>query len=167
LLVARLRDTLAGEQFHAVPQGPAAVTGQRIPGVPRTSSMHNRPVLLVDGDEDARIILRRLLEHHGYPVIEEVECDAALAAAHTHEVALIVTELYIARGNNVACLIECVRADARLAGIPVVVVTTQAFRDDELRALAAGSAGYIVKPFAAHEVIHRIEEILSTHGASH
>jgi two-component system chemotaxis response regulator CheY len=123
--------------------------------------MSNRPVLLVDGDEDARIILRRLLEHHGYTVLEEVEYDAALAAARTHQVALIVTELFIARGDGVVCLVESLKADAELASIPVVVVTTQAFDDDQRRALAAGSAGYIVKPFAAHEMVDRIEQVLA------
>jgi two-component system chemotaxis response regulator CheY len=128
--------------------------------------MPNRPVLVVDGDEDARIILRRILEHHGYSVIEEVEYDAALAAARAHQVALIVTELFIARGDAVVCLVEALKADAELARIPVMVVTTQAFHDDERRARAAGSAGYIVKPFAAQEVILRIEEMLANGPAS-
>jgi len=123
--------------------------------------MFSRPVLLVDGDEDARIILRRLLEYHGYPVIEETECDAALAMARAHEVALIVTELYVTRGDTVVCLVEALKADADLAGIPVMVVTTQAFNDDERRARAAGSAEFIAKPFVAQELINRIDRLLS------
>ena len=127
--------------------------------------MFSRPVLLVDGDEDARIILRRLLEHHGYSVMEETECDAALAKARAHEVALIVTELYVTSGDTVVCLVEALKADADLARIPVMVVTTQAFNDDERRARAAGSAEFIAKPFVAQELIHRIDRLLSGKSA--
>jgi two-component system alkaline phosphatase synthesis response regulator PhoP len=118
--------------------------------------MATRPVLLVDGDEDARIILRRLLEHEGYPVIEATDLETALSAARESDVAVIVTELYVSCGQGMACLVETVKRDSALASIPVIVVTTQTFGADEERARAAGSAGFIPKPFAAREVVAEI-----------
>lgn len=44
-----------------------ATTGADSPLVHAEDVVPSRPVLLVDGDPDARIILRRLLEHYGYP----------------------------------------------------------------------------------------------------
>ena len=121
-----------------------------------------RPVLLVDGDLDARIILRRLLEYYGYQAIEAVDHDAALALARQHDVALIVSELYIPCGDEVTCFVESVRADRSLSEIPVLIVTTQAFGADEQRARRAGSAGYIVKPFAASDVMTEIARLMNT-----
>ena len=123
--------------------------------VPRT-----RPVLVVDGDADARIILRRLLEHHGYQTIEAVDHDSALALARGGNVALIVSELLVHCGEGMACLVESVRADDTLADVPVLIVTTQAFEADEQRARGAGSAGYIVKPFAAGDVMTEVTRLV-------
>ena len=123
--------------------------------------VRSRPVLLVDGDLDARIILRRLLEYHGYDAIEAVDHDAALTLAREQDVALIVSELLVHRDGEMACLVESVRADSALSDIPVLIVTTQAFDADERRARSAGSAGYIVKPFEASDVMAQIARLVS------
>ena len=120
-----------------------------------------RPVLLVDSDPDARVIMRRLLEHHGYQAIEAVDHDAALALARKHDVSLIVSELFVTCGDGMTCLVESLKADSALSTIPVLIVTTQAFTADEQRAQRAGSAGYIVKPFAATDVIAQVARLVT------
>jgi two-component system, chemotaxis family, chemotaxis protein CheY len=119
-----------------------------------------RPVLLVDSDPDARVIMRRLLEYHGYRALEAVDRDAALALAREHDVSLIVSELFVTCGDGMTCLIESLKADRALSTIPVLIVTTQAFSADEERAQKAGSAGYIVKPFAATDVIAHVARLV-------
>ena len=131
------------------------------PLVQAETVVRSRPVLLVDGDPDARIILRRLLEYHGYQAIEAVDQDAALALAREHDVSLIVSELLVHCGEGMACFVESVRADSALSEIPVLIVTTQAFDADEQRARSAGSAGYIVKPFAASDVMAEIARLVN------
>src|SRR5688572_17455541 len=70
----------------------------------------SRPVLLVDGDQDARVIMRRLLEYHGYQAIEAVDSEAALALAREHQPALIVSELFVTCGEGMTCFIESLRS---------------------------------------------------------
>ena len=103
--------------------------------------------------------MRRLLEYHGYQAIEAVDRDAAIALAREHEPALIVSELFVTCGDGMTCLVESLRADTSLSSIPVLIVTTQAFGADEQRARRAGSAGYIVKPYAATDVIAEVERL--------
>ena len=124
-------------------------------------ALASRPVLLVDQDPDARIILRRLLEHHGYDALEAVDADGALDLARERDVSLIVSELFVRREGGTACLVESVRADRELSSIPVLIVTTRAFGEDEQRARRAGSAGYIVKPFSAMDVMEQIARLVS------
>ena len=119
-----------------------------------------RPVLLVDQDPDARCILRHLLEHYGYDALEAVDADEALHLAREHDVALIVSELFVEREGGRACFVETVRADRSVSAIPVLVVTTHAFGEDEQRARRAGSAGYIVKPFSARHVMAQIARLV-------
>jgi DNA-binding response OmpR family regulator len=106
------------------------------------------------------MILRRLLEHYGYQAIEAVDHDVALTIARERDVALIVSELFVTRGDDASCLVESVRNDSVLADIPVLIVTTRAFGADEQRARQAGSAGYIVKPFAATHVMAEVARLL-------
>jgi two-component system chemotaxis response regulator CheY len=115
-----------------------------------------RPILLVDGDPDARTILRRMLEFHGFEAVEATEHDEALARARRGDLGLVMTEMYVQAGDGVGCLVESLKADASLADLPVVVVTTQAFAATEQRARAAGSAAYILKPFRATDVIAEV-----------
>jgi DNA-binding response OmpR family regulator len=123
--------------------------------------MRPHSVLLVDDDVDTRTIVRRLLEHHGYAILEASDHDAALATAREQEVGLVVTELYVPRGGERACMPESLKADRDTAEIPVVVLTTQAFDADEQRAREAGSARYFVKPFAARELVSAVIGLLS------
>ena len=121
-----------------------------------------RPVLLVDQDPDARIILRRVLEYHGYEALEAVDADGALGLARERDVSLIVSELFVKCGGDATCLVETLRADQSLSSIPVLIVTTRAFGEDEQRARRAGSAGYIVKPFSAMDVMSQVARLVNT-----
>jgi CheY-like chemotaxis protein len=121
----------------------------------------SRLVLVVDSDPDARTIMRRLLEHHGYQAVEAVDHDTALDIARERDIALIVSELFVSCGESTTCLLESVRRDERLSDVPVLIVTTRAFGADEQRALRAGSAGYIVKPFAATDVMTQVARLLN------
>jgi CheY-like chemotaxis protein len=138
---------------------PMTATPHVDPFEPFRCAVSSGLVLLVDGDPDARLILRRLLEHYGYEAIEAVDHDSALAFARDRDVALIVSELFVARGSGATCLVESVKADAELCDIPVLIVTTQAFAPAEQRAREAGSAGYIVKPFAAAGVMAEVARL--------
>ena len=59
-----------------------------------------------------------------------------------------------------ACLVESERAYSKISDIPVLIVTTQAFDADEQRARGAGSAGYIVKPFAVADVMTEVSRLV-------
>ena len=128
--------------------------------VPARTVVPPRSVLLVDGDSDARIILRRLLEHHGYRAIEAVDHDEAMTLAREQNVSLIVSELLVSSGTGMSCLAESVQGDSALAEIPVLIVTTQAFDADERRARRAGAA-YIVKPFVATDVMAHVDRLVT------
>ncbi len=58
-------------------------------------------------------------------------------------------------------LLKAVRADAKLANIPVLVVTAEAKREQIIRAAQAGVNGYVIKPFTAATLKEKIEKYLS------
>lgn len=66
---------------------------------------------------------------------------------------LILLDLKLGRRNGCDFLIR-LRADARLAGIPVVVFTTSDDQTDLASCYANGANGYVIKPGTYDELVH-------------
>jgi two-component system chemotaxis response regulator CheY len=56
-------------------------------------------------------------------------------------------------------LLQKIRSDERLKGVPVLMVTAEAKRDQIVAAAQAGVNGYVVKPFTAAALKEKIEKI--------
>ena len=56
-------------------------------------------------------------------------------------------------------LLKAVRADASLEGLPILMVTAEAKREQIIEAAQAGVNGYVVKPFTAAVLEEKIEKI--------
>jgi two-component system chemotaxis response regulator CheY len=57
-------------------------------------------------------------------------------------------------------LVQRVRADADLAQVPIVIITTEGGAEDRARALALGANAYITKPIRAPQVIKQVKALL-------
>jgi two-component system, cell cycle response regulator DivK len=117
-------------------------------------------VLLVDGSEDCRTILRLILEHEGFRVVEADDAQEGLRLAREMHPALAVTE-YPLPVPGFACLVGALRAEPALARVPILTLTSRAvprFRDE---ALAAGADRFLAKPIAPREALKVIRELLA------
>ena len=72
---------------------------------------------------------------------------------------LIVTDINMPDIHGLE-LISFVRRDARHAATPLVIVSTESSEEDRRRGLALGANAYLVKPFAALELLRVVEELL-------
>jgi len=95
-------------------------------GEQETPTLGLRPILLiVDDDDDVRILISELLHTAGYAVMEAR--DGAEALAHLHGAArlpaAILTDLSMP-GVDGWQLIENVRRDPRLFAIPIIVISS-------------------------------------------
>ena len=57
-------------------------------------------------------------------------------------------------------LIKAVRADAKLAKMPVLMLTAEAKREQIIEAAQAGVNGYVIKPFTAETLKEKLDKIL-------
>ena len=57
-----------------------------------------------------------------------------------------------------------VRADEKLKHLPVLMVTTEAKRQQIIEAAQTGVSGYVVKPFTAQALKEKIEKIFERIG---
>ncbi|MFG1923480.1 SpoIIE family protein phosphatase [Cryptosporangium sp. NPDC048952] len=115
-------------------------------------------VLVADDNADMRDYLQRLLRSR-YDVTTVVDGVAALGAARAHPPDLIVSDVMMP-GLDGLELVTALRADTRTAGIPILLLSARAGQEAAVEGLDAGADDYLVKPFAAQELLARVRTIV-------
>jgi two-component system cell cycle response regulator DivK len=114
-------------------------------------------ILVVEDQEDNRIILRDLLSDAGYEVIEVGDGEKALSAAAAHYPDVIIMDIQLPLLDGYEAT-RRIKADPALRRIPIIVVTSYALSDDETKARAAGCDAYVAKPFSPRALLAKIRE---------
>ena len=112
-------------------------------------------VLVADDNADMREYLQRLLSPR-YTVSLAADGTAAMAAARADPPDLIVSDVMMP-GLNGMELLAALRRDPRTARVPVVLLSARAGQEAAVEGLAAGADDYLVKPFAAAELLARVD----------
>ena len=120
-----------------------------------------QPVIMIAEDSiTSRTLLTNILEATGYQVITAVDGMAAWKMLEGTKIDLLVSDIEMPRMDGFA-LTEKVRADHRFAGLPVVLVTSLARREDRERGIACGADAYITKSdFSQNHLLETIERLL-------
>jgi two-component system chemotaxis response regulator CheY len=117
-------------------------------------------VLVVDDYSTMRRIVRNLLTQIGYTDIDEAgDGVAALQKLRESTFGLIISDWNMEPMTGLQLLKE-VRADAKLAGIPFIMVTAESKTENVIAAKQAGVNNYIVKPFNADTLKQKIDSAL-------
>ena len=116
-------------------------------------------ILVVDDFSTMRRIVKNILKQIGYTEIEEAEDgNGALAKLRQDKYDLIVSDWNMPNMTGLD-LLKAIRADSALNGIPVLMVTAEAKKENVVEAIKAGVNNYIVKPFTAEVLREKIEKI--------
>ncbi len=119
----------------------------------------NFKILVVDDFSTMRRIVRNILKQLGFNNVEEAEDgDVAFEKLKKGDFKLIVSDWNMPNMTGLE-LLKAVRADEKLKDIPVILVTAEAEKDNILQAAQAGVNDYIVKPFTAEIMKHKIDKI--------
>src|SRR4051812_41767312 len=118
-------------------------------------------VLIVDDDEDARVLLVRALGKSRLPLEVETAADGLQAIEQVARVRphAVITDVMMPRMNGFD-LCATLRADPVTAGIPLIMVTALEDDRDRLRGLALGADDYLTKPFNWTVLADRLSELL-------
>ena len=119
-----------------------------VSSVPEDGSvpMATKHILIVDDEEDHRLVLADLLESKGYSISTASNAKQALAQLSSQTVDLVITDFMMPEMNG----LELIRALARrewLTGIPVILLTADKSQNLEGLANSAGAYSTVFKPF--------------------
>jgi len=116
-------------------------------------------ILVVDDEPDLLELVRFNLSQAGYDV-ETAETGAeGVEKARRRRPDLLVLDVMLPDlpGTEVC---RRVRADAELAGLPVLMLTARSEEIDRVVGLEVGADDYVTKPFSPRELILRVQAIL-------
>ena len=125
-----------------------------------SASFGHMKILIVDDEEDVRVILRVNLESAGHVVIETEDGDEAIQLAVTNEPDAVVLDVMLPRRDGISVLDE-LRTHPRLGDVPVIMLSAKAGQRDIQAGLRHGADDYISKPFEPAAIAPALEEMES------
>jgi len=117
--------------------------------------------LVVDDFATMRRIVRNLLKEIGFSNVEEAE-DGAMAISMlkaSENFEFVVSDINMPNMNGFE-LLRQIRAEPTLKGLPVLMVTAEAKKEDIINAAQCGANGYIVKPFTKATLEEKLLKII-------
>jgi len=116
--------------------------------------------LVVDDFSTMRRIIKNLLHDLGYPNVTEADDGkTTLPMLQAGGFDFLISDWNMP-GMSGLDLIKAVRSDAKLAKMPVLMLTAEAKREQIIEAAQAGVNGYVIKPFTAETLKEKLDKIL-------
>jgi CheY-like chemotaxis protein len=113
-------------------------------------------ILLVEDNEDNRIIYATALRYAGYEVLEAITGTEGVHQARTQRPDLVLMDISVPELDGWEAT-AILKADPSTKHIPVIAVTAHALPGDEERSLEAGCDGYLAKPIPPAALIAEID----------
>jgi len=127
-----------------------------------TARAFNTKFLVVDDFPTMRRIMRNFLRDLGYTNVQEAADGIdALNKLHSGDFDFVLSDWNMPNMTGIE-LLKCIRSDAKLKHLPVLMVTTEASREKVVEAAQAGASGYIVKPFTADILDAKLNKIFQS-----
>jgi CheY-like chemotaxis protein len=117
-------------------------------------------ILLIEDNEQNRILMRQILTRQGYDLLEAKDGLTGLEMARAHMPALILLDIKMPVMNGFMVLRE-LRNDAELRKITVIAVSSFAMKGDREKALEAGFDEYVTKPIDTRTFPDLLKQILT------
>jgi DNA-binding response OmpR family regulator len=115
-----------------------------------------RRVLVVDDDNDIRLLIEELLRGAGYAVQTAPDGRRALRTFHERPPDLVLLDLSMPELDG----FETLERLRDLSDVPVILLTARTGEIDKVRGFRVGADDYVVKPFGRQELLARIEALL-------
>jgi DNA-binding response OmpR family regulator/two-component sensor histidine kinase len=127
-----------------------------------TNEKNVKTILIVEDNKDLREYLTFILSTYYQVVPAENGKKAIAILSKGMNPNLIISDLMMPIMDGYEFL-EVVKNNTNWSGLPFIMLTARAERQDKLKALRIGVDDYITKPFDADELLIRIENLLTNY----
>ena len=119
----------------------------------------NAKILIVEDEPAIRELIAVNLRHAGYAVSEAETAEAARIQLDTALPDLVLLD-WMLPGQSGVDFARRLRAEARTAKLPIVMLTARAQEGDMLQGFDVGADDYVTKPFSPRELLARVRALL-------
>lgn len=116
-------------------------------------------VLIVEDEPDVLDLVVYHLQKAGYKTLTARDGASGLRKACDQRPALVILDLMLPELDGVE-VCKRLKADARTARIPVIMLTAKAEEVDRVLGLELGAEDYVTKPFSPRELVLRVKSVL-------
>jgi DNA-binding response OmpR family regulator len=119
-----------------------------------------KTILIVEDDKFLRELIAQKLTKEGYDISEAVDGEEGIKKIKTEKPDLVLLDL-ILPGIDGFEVLSRMKADEKLAGIPVIILSNLGQREEIERGLKLGANDYMIKAhFTPREIIDKIKSVL-------
>jgi DNA-binding NarL/FixJ family response regulator len=124
-------------------------------------------VLVADDSASIRSLVRITLTSQGWMVIEAETAESAMATARARMPDLAILDITFGdSGPDGLAVCAELKADAKTAGIPIIVLTAHDDPAERRRADAAGADAFVGKPFGPLELMNVVRDLIAAAPAA-
>ena len=120
---------------------------------------NGKTVLLVEDNEDNRIVYSTILRHFGYSVTEALNGEEGIAKARSEHPDLILMDISIPVIDGWEAT-QVLKHDPQTRQIPIIALTAHALASDREKAMEVGCDGYLAKPCEPRAVVAEVQRFL-------
>ena len=119
------------------------------------------PILVVDDYNTMVRIIRNLLRQLGFTDVDDAaDGSAALTKMHDRKYGLVISDWNMEPMTGYD-LLKQVRANPDISATPFIMITAESKTENVIAAKQAGADNYIIKPFNAETLKHKIEAVFA------
>jgi two-component system, OmpR family, alkaline phosphatase synthesis response regulator PhoP len=120
-----------------------------------------RSVLIVDDEPNIVLSLEFLLKQAGFDVRIARNGEEALRRLAERKPDLVLLDVMMPNRDGYD-ICQAIRADPRLEGVRILMLTAKSREVEKEKALALGADDYVTKPFSTRELVERVTQMLSS-----
>jgi len=118
-----------------------------------------RVILIADDKQSNRELLRTILEHASYAVVEAADGDEAVLMASEVSPHLIILDIHMPKKDGFGVIRE-LRKDPSLRALPIMALTASASLDEKDRIIGSGFDACLVKPIGPARLRDAVASLL-------
>ena len=125
-----------------------------------------RPVILIADDKESnRELLRAILEHANYTVLEAADGEEAVSMASASTPHLVILDIHMPKQDGFGVIKE-LRKDPSFQALPIMALTASASVDERDRIMDSGFDACLIKPIGPAKLRDAVASLLQQSGRS-
>ncbi|GAB4512294.1 MAG: response regulator [Anaerolineae bacterium] len=116
-------------------------------------------ILYVEDNPQNMRLVRKILKHEGYTVLEAENGTDGIRVATTEKPDLILMDVNLPDMDGLE-VTRILKTEHNLKDVPIIALTANAMVGDREKALEAGCDGYLPKPISKADLVATVAEYL-------